>query len=171
MIEALKDRLRRLRNQAGWKLEYMSSRLGYSRSSINSWEKGHRTPSEAALMDIAQVFGVSLQYIITGPEQPVPMLNADASDIGERMLTLRKAINMSERTAATRLATGRTSLREWESGESLVSAWRLPSIARLYGCSLDYLLTGRESAHAAALHRAIRVGASQQQLLSMLPPS
>jgi transcriptional regulator with XRE-family HTH domain len=93
MIESLKDRLRRLRNQAGWKLEYMSSRLGYSRSSINSWEKGHRTPSEAALMDIAQVFGVSLQYIITGPEQPVPMLNANASDIGERMMALRKAIN------------------------------------------------------------------------------
>lgn len=172
MIEPLHTRLRRLRTQAGWSIKDTAARVGYDYDSVRCWELGKHHPSASSLRDVADLFGVSIQYLLNGAE-PVPELppDVDAKIMGERLAGLRKAHGLSIQAVAHRLGMTYQGVHNWERGDNFTPAWRLPAIARLYQCSLEYLLTGRESPHIATLHRAIRVGASQQQLLSMLPPS
>jgi transcriptional regulator with XRE-family HTH domain len=56
----------------------------------------------------------------------------------------------------------------WERAYDAPDRTRIPDLARLLGVSTDYLLTGRENAHIAALHHAIRANATNQQLMVLI---
>ena len=42
----------------------LSKRLGITRSSINAWEMGISTPSTTYLVELSQIFHVSIDYLL-----------------------------------------------------------------------------------------------------------
>jgi transcriptional regulator with XRE-family HTH domain len=86
----------------------------------------------------------------------------------ERLRRLRKARGYTQTLFGERLGISRHAIAQWEAFRAAPDRNRIPDLARLLGVSTDYLLTGRENAHIAALHHAIRAGASQQQLMAMI---
>ena len=55
-----------LRKGAGWSQTELASRLGVSPSAVGMYEQGRREPSAQTLLQIAQVLGVSVDYLISG---------------------------------------------------------------------------------------------------------
>lgn len=58
------ERLRELRLKRGLTQEALAKRLGFVKSTISQWESGNRVPSEDVLRQIAEIFGVSVDYLI-----------------------------------------------------------------------------------------------------------
>jgi len=55
-----------LRKHAGWNQGELARRLQISTSAVGMYEQGRREPSADMLVDIARVFGVSVDYLLTG---------------------------------------------------------------------------------------------------------
>ena len=68
----LAERLRYLREETHYSQRGLAKRLGYSPSVISAYESGDRTPSVQALIALADVYHVSVDYLLgrTVPRQP-----------------------------------------------------------------------------------------------------
>lgn len=66
------------------------------------------------------------------------------SEIGRRLRDAREYLNFSQDEVATALGLPRPSVTNIESGSRKVDALELDKLARLYGRSVSYLLTGDE---------------------------
>ena len=84
---------------------------------------------------------------------------------GERLRRLRLARNISVEQVAHAIGVTHSIVRRAENGEHQVRAHRLPTLARLLGCTTDYLLTGREPDDV--LRNAILRGTRPEILLAM----
>lgn len=58
------DKIRTLREEKGWTQAELARRLGITRNGVNSWEQGLSMPSPACLVDLAEVFSVSTDYLL-----------------------------------------------------------------------------------------------------------
>jgi transcriptional regulator with XRE-family HTH domain len=59
-----KDRVKELRQSKGWSQKEFSSQLGVAQSVIARYETGQKMASSDTLIDIAKLFGVSLDYLL-----------------------------------------------------------------------------------------------------------
>ena len=59
-----------LRKKAGMSQLQLANKLNIGPSAIGMYEQGRRTPSVDLLIDMANLFDVSLDYLITGMESP-----------------------------------------------------------------------------------------------------
>ena len=67
----LGPRIASLRRRAGLSQAELAARLKVSPSAVGMYEQGRREPSAACLVALAQVFGVTTDYLLTGkPAQP-----------------------------------------------------------------------------------------------------
>ena len=57
-------RFRMLRKRNGFTIEVLSAKLGYSASSWANWEQGRSSPTGDILWDVADFFGVSVDFLI-----------------------------------------------------------------------------------------------------------
>ena len=67
-------RIAALRRDAGWSQAELGKRLQVSASAVGMYEQGRREPSVEILAALAEIFGVSIDYLVTGrpgsePEQ------------------------------------------------------------------------------------------------------
>ncbi len=58
------DRIKLLREQAGYTQAQLSKRLGITRSSVNAWELGISVPSTQYIVELSQLFKVSTDYLL-----------------------------------------------------------------------------------------------------------
>ena len=66
LAAAVGERIRLQREAKGWKQSDLATRVGVSRAAIGYYETGTRTPPYATLIRIADVFGVSTDYLLRG---------------------------------------------------------------------------------------------------------
>ena len=57
-----------LRKEAGMSQSQLAQKLNVGTSAIGMYEQGRRTPAIDILIQMAKLFGVSLDYLITGTE-------------------------------------------------------------------------------------------------------
>ena len=62
----LGQRIAALRKQAGMNQKELAARLGISPSAVGMYEQGRREPSAEKLVELARLFGVSLDSLLTG---------------------------------------------------------------------------------------------------------
>jgi len=74
---AIGIRLRELREERGWTQRELDSRLGILQSKLSKYESGTHQPSLRTLVRMANLFGVSTDYLLTGTGTPVPPLRDD----------------------------------------------------------------------------------------------
>lgn len=58
------ERIKMLRENKQLSQTALSKRLGITRSSINAWEMGISTPSTTYLVELSQIFHVSIDYLL-----------------------------------------------------------------------------------------------------------
>lgn len=68
----LGKRIKELRKQNNLTQTELGKRLGVIKQTISSWENGISSPSNDTLAHIASIFGVSIDYLLTGNEDPSP---------------------------------------------------------------------------------------------------
>ena len=59
-----------LRREAGWSQGELARQLGVSPSAVGMYEQGRREPSAQLLVDLSRLFGVSVDYLLTGKAAP-----------------------------------------------------------------------------------------------------
>ena len=63
-------RIAALRRQAGMSQAKLAEALGVSPSAVGMYEQGRREPSADVLVALGKIFGVSVDYILTGAPSP-----------------------------------------------------------------------------------------------------
>ena len=79
MILHYADRIRYLRDKVGMTQTDLARRLGISRSAVNSWEMSLSAPSLSNLIEMSQIFHVSLDSLIFNSER----MMLDLSDLSQ----------------------------------------------------------------------------------------
>ena len=69
----LSEKIYNCRRKAGWSQEELAARLGVSRQAVSKWETGDAQPEVAKLRLLSQVFGVSIDWLLSEEDgEPVP---------------------------------------------------------------------------------------------------
>ena len=68
-MSTIADRIRYLREKAGFTQTYLAKRLGISRSAVNSWEMSLSSPSIANIIEMMQIFNVNADYFLCISDQ------------------------------------------------------------------------------------------------------
>ena len=58
------DRIKDLREQKNWTQADLAKLLGITRSSVNAWEMGISVPSTQYVVELANLFKVSTDYLL-----------------------------------------------------------------------------------------------------------
>lgn len=58
------DKIKELREQAGYSQSQLAKKLDVTRSSVNAWEMGLSTPTTQYIVALAKMFHVSADYIL-----------------------------------------------------------------------------------------------------------
>ena len=88
-------RIAALRRQQGMSQAQLASALGVSPSAVGMYEQGRREPSADVLVEMGRIFGVSVDYILTGNPSPyeqaqLQQLLQDRIASADRILQTRK---------------------------------------------------------------------------------
>lgn len=70
---AFGNRLLNLRSKAGYSQEQLGELLGVSRQAISRWESGQGKPEIDNIVKLAQIYRVSIDYVLTGEEPSLPV--------------------------------------------------------------------------------------------------
>lgn len=71
-ISTLGGRIKKARRDAGLTQEFVAEALGTTPQAVYNWERGKNETSRENLLEIAQLTGVSLAWIVSGVDDPVP---------------------------------------------------------------------------------------------------
>lgn len=58
------EKIKNLREGCGWTQSELAKRLGLTRSAINAWEMGLSVPSTQYIVELANTFKVSTDYLL-----------------------------------------------------------------------------------------------------------
>lgn len=58
------DRIRELREKAGYSQSELARRLSVTRSSVNAWESGLSAPTAVYIVELAKLFRVTSDYLL-----------------------------------------------------------------------------------------------------------
>ena len=87
MVINIADKIRYLRDKVGMTQSDLAKRLGISRSAVNSWEMSLSTPSLANIIEMKEIFHVSVDYMLSLEDR----ITVDITDLSneERELVVR----------------------------------------------------------------------------------
>jgi transcriptional regulator with XRE-family HTH domain len=80
-MDMLGDRIALLRRGRKWSQTELAKRLHISASAVGMYEQGRREPSLVGLAELAEVFGVSADYLLTGK----PLTKTDEKVLADTM--------------------------------------------------------------------------------------
>jgi transcriptional regulator with XRE-family HTH domain len=69
----LAERLKELRTEQGWKVVDLAEKTGIDRNMISYYEKGKYLPSADALLKLAEIFNVSIDYLLVKDSLKKPL--------------------------------------------------------------------------------------------------
>ncbi|MBM6948972.1 helix-turn-helix domain-containing protein [Mordavella massiliensis] len=95
------QRLRTLRAEHNMTQKELAKRINVSRTTITGYETKNRQPSHEKLMAMADIFGVSVDYLIDGAEAPISLsLSQHERILDEKMLRLYAHLTIASKEAA-----------------------------------------------------------------------
>lgn len=91
----LADKIIRLRKQFGWSQEELAEKMNVSRQSVSKWESANSIPDLNKILKLAEIFGVSTDYLLKDEIEEVETINVD-KEPGIIKLTLDEAMTYVE---------------------------------------------------------------------------
>lgn len=117
----------------------------YTASAISMFESGKRVPEARSLMDFADFFNVSVDYLLDGA--PTPLANEPAG-LRFKDLRIRRQLTQDELAVLfnARYGTQYTAggISNIENGKRTPETKTLKNFASFFGVSLEYLMGGEE---------------------------
>ena len=91
-IEESGKRIRTLRKAAGYTQEELAVRLGTDKSYLGHVESGRRGCSVDILVRLAEIFDVSLDYLILGDDHSGKMVKKSLDDLIQQLTLIRDGL-------------------------------------------------------------------------------
>ena len=129
-------RIAELRKACDMSQKELGEKLGLSASAIGMYEQGRRDPSNAILIGMEKLFGVTVDYLLGAEESG----ETSITDCGSIIKELRKETGMTQEELGEKLGVIKQTVSSWEKGISEVNNDTLITLSRLFGVSTDYLL-------------------------------
>lgn len=89
MVLNVADRVRYLREKNGMTQHALAKKLGISRNSVNAWEMSLTSPSLSNVVEMAKIFHVTVDYLLSTEEKmliDVTALNNEQREIVCRLV-------------------------------------------------------------------------------------
>lgn len=139
------DRLRSFRQAKGMTQKELADKLSISPSTIGMYEQNRRVPDIDTISQIAQVFSVSIDYLLGieksgGNNYSNFQLFDESFDFRERVRSLMREQKMSEETFMTKTGFDKELKDEYLYANRIPSLEDLIKIAGVLRVSTDYLL-------------------------------
>lgn len=136
--QKLIDRIKNLAKERGIKLKFICSKLGVAESYLGNVKSGRDRMTPERLEIIAEILGVSPQYLSGESEEQKAGL-----DFTSRLEELLNEKNITKIAFLTDLGYSKNAISEWRNGITKSYMNKIDQIADILDCSVDYLL-GRE---------------------------
>ena len=136
------ERLYFLREENDLTQEDKGKILGVSRVAISQWETNKEIVPLEKLNIYANYFNVSMDYIVgLTNDKTYNIINKELKPniIGERLLTIRKKLKLTQVKLATELNTSHSTISAYESGKTVILTTFAYQICLKYNISLDWL--------------------------------
>lgn len=85
--ETLNERIKKLRKEKGWTQLKLAEQLNITDKAVSKWEAGEGNPDIVLLPKLAELFGVTIDYLLTGVK-PEEKVNLDDMDKTKRAIYL-----------------------------------------------------------------------------------
>lgn len=72
MKDKFMNRIKKLRNEKGYTQEKLGRILGITKTGVSYWESGQSVPNDEMLTKIADLFNVSIDYLLGRSDTPNP---------------------------------------------------------------------------------------------------
>ena len=92
MIHNIGERIKYLRDKAGYTQTYLAKKLGISRSAVNGWEMSIATPSLSNVVELARIFNVSSDYLLCLDNRMLVDISTLSSDKQEAVIRLMECL-------------------------------------------------------------------------------
>lgn len=140
------EQLKGLRKKAGITQVELAEILNVSKGTVAMWETGKRDTSCSMLLKIADLFGVTVEYLIRGHES----INADTIGQNEfligfanRLRTVREMRGYELEDIQKFTGVSKSAVSYWENGRSWPRVEHLLILAEKLDVGLDFLVLGR----------------------------
>lgn len=144
------ERLLHLRRREGFSQEELAERLAVSRQAVSRWELGTAMPDAFNLLQLARLFGVTVDFLLCGGEEAV--LPTPVSSGRPRLNAASAALFAVLAAQAALYLLGILGWTVWDSSYRSVS---LPALAQLLlACGFEVFL--RASRHAVSVPAGYR---------------
>ena len=94
MTYNIANKIRYLRDKAGFTQTDLAKRLGISRSAVNSWEMSLSSPSLSNIIEMTQIFHVSADYLLFDTDKM--MIDISSLDNDEREIIIKLIVCMQK---------------------------------------------------------------------------
>ena len=95
------ERIAQLRRNRGMSQAKLARLLGLSTSAVAMYEQGRRSPSVPIIIDLANILGVTVNYLMTGKEADGPsisqIVNSEVANTDLAALILSLAWNLGSK--------------------------------------------------------------------------
>ena len=88
-MDTLNERIKNLRKEKGWTQLQLAEKLNVTDKAVSKWEVGDANPDLTLIVTIASLFGVSIDYLLTGKKEE-EKISLDDMDSEKRMHYLIK---------------------------------------------------------------------------------
>lgn len=94
-MSVFSQRLKQLRKKSNMLQKDVANKLGITESAYGYYEQGRREPSNETLKQLANIFGVTTDYLLGITDDP-KLTEKDERDIAKRLEQIRKEIEHSD---------------------------------------------------------------------------
>ncbi len=101
-MSTIADRIRYLREKAGFSQVYLAKKLGISRSAVNSWEMSLSSPSISNIIEMTQLFNVNADYLLSTSDKIMVDISSLNNEEREIILKLVACLNDSKKNTGTK---------------------------------------------------------------------
>lgn len=139
----LRESVKELCRENNISINKLETELGFAQGYISKLDKSN--PNTAKLMQIANYFNVTLEYLMRGKqsnERKNERQNNINMTVFERIESLRKARKISQGKLEKELGFSNGSISKWKN--SMPTPERLRKLADYFNVSIEYLLTGEK---------------------------
>ncbi|EMT45403.1 helix-turn-helix domain-containing protein [Anoxybacillus flavithermus] len=98
MLQYVSEQIKRLRKAHHWTQEQLAQRLNVSRSKVSKWENGEVLPDIKSLIDMSELFSVSVDFLLGKPPTDKQLLHEvqlayGTSEMNDQLLSLIRYMN------------------------------------------------------------------------------
>ena len=139
-MKTLGERLREMRENAGYKQWQVSEQLGLAKNSYGSYEINNSTPSVERLVALAELYHTTVQYIITGKELSADIWSEETTPFPQRLKELRTQNGLTQDATAKTIGVGLKNYQKYEYKVCTPKLDKLLKLAELFDVTLDELM-------------------------------